>query len=66
MKRKVVIQLESESYMEEQFLLDKFPDAVWLNISGSTKFYIDIDEKERVLKAMTDWKELEENGYELS
>ncbi len=65
MKRKVVIQLESETYMEEQFLLDKFPDAVWLNIGGSTKFYVDLDEKERVLEAITQWKELEANAFEV-
>lgn len=63
MKRRVVIELESESYMEEQFLLDRFPDAVWLNMGGQTKFYMDIDDKERVLGAMTEWKEIEKNGY---
>jgi len=64
MKRRVVIELESESYIEEQFLLDRLPDAVWLNMGGSTKFYLPIEEKERVLEAITDWKEREENGYE--
>ncbi len=64
MKRKVVIELESETYMEEQFLLDRFPDAVWLNFGGSTKFYVDVDEKERVLEAITKWKEMEKHGYE--
>ena len=63
MKRRVVIEMESESYLEEQFLLDKFPDAVWLNMGGQTRFYMDIDEKERVLQALTEWKEIEKNGY---
>jgi len=63
MKRRVVIELESESYMEEQFLLDKFPNAIWLNMGGQTKFFMDIDEKEQVLEAITEWKKIEENGY---
>ena len=64
MKRRVVIEVESESYLEEQFLLDRFPNAVWLNMGGQTRFYMDIDEKEQVLEALTEWKEIEKNGYQ--
>jgi len=64
MKRKVVIELKSESYMEEQYLLDKFPDAIWLNLGGTTRFYLDVNEKERVSEAITEWKEIEQHGYE--
>lgn len=60
MKRKLVIEVESESYMEEQFLLDRFPGSQWLNLGGTTKFYIPVDEQEEVLKALTEWKEREE------
>ncbi len=62
MKRRVVIEVESESYLEEQFLLDKFPHSIWLNMGGQTKFYMDIDEKEAVLEALTEWREIEKNG----
>ena len=64
MKRRVVIEVEAESYLEEQYLLDQFPDAVWLNMGGQTRFYMDIDDKDRVLEALTNWKEIEERGYE--
>ena len=63
MKRRVVIEVESESHMEEQFLLDRFPGAIWLNMGGQTKFFMDINEKEEVLSALTEWKEIETNGY---
>jgi hypothetical protein len=63
MKRRLVIEVESESYLEEQFLLDQFPNAVWLNMGGQTRFYMDIDEKESVLEALTKWKEIEKDGY---
>lgn len=62
MRRKLVIEVEAESYMEEQFLLDKFPDAKWLNLGGTTMFYISIEEKEEVLKAITEWKEHDQNA----
>ncbi len=64
MRRKTVIELEAESYLEEQFLLDQFPAARWLNLGGTTRFYLDVDENERVLEALTKWKEIEKNGYE--
>jgi len=63
MKQKEVIELRSESYMEEQFLLDKFPGAVWLNLGGSTTFYLSIDEKDSVLKAMKEWEDYEKVGF---
>ena len=63
MKRRVVIELESESYLEEQFLIDRFPDATWLNQGGNTTFYISIDDNDRVLKAITEWEEMEKSGY---
>lgn len=63
MKRSIVIELVSESYLEEQFLIDRFPDASWLNYGGNTRFYISIDDNDRVLKAITEWKEMEKSGY---
>jgi len=65
MKRRVVIEIKTESYMEEQFIHDRLPDAVWVGNSGGgmTVFYIDISEEERVLKALIEWKEIEEQGY---
>jgi len=57
MKRKLVIEIESESYMEEQFLLDRFPHAVWVNLGGKTIFYLPVEDKEESLKAMKEWEE---------
>ena len=63
MKRRLVIELESESYLEEQFLIDRFPDAVWMVQGGATLFFIGLDEKDRVLQAITEWKVMEERGF---
>jgi hypothetical protein len=62
MKQKEVIELKSESYMEEQFLLDRFPSAVWLNSGSSTTFYLLIEEKDSVMKAMKEWEDYEKAG----
>ncbi len=63
MEYKEVIQLRSESYMEDQFLLDRFPSATWLNHRGSTTFYLSVDEKDSVLKAIKEWEEYEKAGF---
>ena len=40
MKRRVVIEVESESHMEEQLLLEAYPEAVWFTGVGNTRFYL--------------------------
>lgn len=62
MEQKEVIELRAESYMEEQFLLDKFPGITWINSGSSTTFYLPIDEKDSVLTAIKEWKEYEKAG----
>ena len=57
MEYKEVIQLRSESYMEDQFLLDRFPSATWLNHRGSTTFYLSVDEKDSVLREEKEGKD---------
>lgn len=64
MKQRTVIQLESESTMEEHFLRDELPDAVCLNLGGITSFYLPVEEEERVLKVLEKWKENYETGQE--
>ncbi|MCF8019828.1 MAG: hypothetical protein K9L62_10495 [Vallitaleaceae bacterium] len=63
MKRRVVIEVESESYLEKQFLIDKFPGADWVTTGGKTRFFINIDENDRVSEVITKWKEMEKSGY---
>jgi len=55
MKTRDVIEIEAESYLEEQFLVETFPDAIWLNIHGTTKFYLSNVHIERVEEALNEW-----------
>ena len=50
MKVKKVIEITAESYIEEQDVLGRFPDAIWIKLDENrTKFYIQID-RERDVK----------------
>jgi hypothetical protein len=47
MKVKQVIEIMAESYLEEQNIMGRFPDAIWIKLDENrTKFYINKD-KER-------------------
>ena len=59
MEQRTVIEITAESYIEEQLLLEKFPEAVWLNLSGNTRFYLPESSKEEVVSFI---EECEERG----
>lgn len=61
MKQRRVVEITAESYIEEQLLLEKFPEAVWVNLTGRTKFYLDEVREEEVIEFM---QECEERGIE--
>jgi len=47
MKVKKVIEITAESYIEEQDVLGRFPDAIWIKLDENrTKFYIKNSHKE--------------------
>jgi len=59
MKMKSVIQITSENDIEEQYILEKFPEAVWFNLRGITHFYLPDGEEYRteVEAAILEWEE---------
>jgi len=56
MKLKKMIALESESYLEEQFILSKFPESVWINLEGGTTFYIPESKINEALNVLKEWR----------
>jgi len=41
MKKRLVIELTAENYIEEQDILERFPDSIWIKLDeNKTKFYI--------------------------
>ena len=58
MQFKKMIAINAENYQEEQFLLSKFPDAVWINLDGGTVFYVPEGMINEVLEVLREWKEM--------
>lgn len=59
MEMKKMIAIRAESNMEEQFLLSKFPDAVWLALDGGINFYVSETRINEVLEVLGEWKNLQ-------
>jgi len=56
MQAKKVIEIQAESYIEEQLLMDAFPEAVWFTGVGSTRFYLPYDRKDDVKQKIEEWR----------
>jgi len=59
MRQRTVIEVTSENNIEEQMLLEEYPEAVWVNLDGNTRFYLPEYRKEDVEKFV---QECEERG----
>ena len=57
MQAKKVIEIQAESYIEEQLLMDAFPEAVWFGGVGNTRFYLPYNRKEDVQKKIREWRD---------
>ena len=40
MEAKKVIEVQTDNYIEEQLMLEAFPEAVWFTGVGNTRFYL--------------------------
>ncbi len=52
MKVRNVIEIKTEDYIEEQFILEKFPEALWFNYTGNIMFYLPNYLEDEVNKAV--------------
>ena len=60
MKAKEVVEIQAESYIEEQILIEKFPEAVWFTGVGNTRFYLPQFMKEEVDQMIVEREEGDE------
>lgn len=60
---KKVIEIQAQSYVEEQFLLSRFPDAIWsTGIKGDFGiFYLPENKENMVKKCILEFKEKVKN-----
>ena len=57
MKQKSVIQITTESYEEEQHILSKFPEAVWISLKpGKTLFHLPFSQYNEVVTTIDEWE----------
>ncbi len=56
MKHKSVIEIETNSIVEEQFILKCFPHAIWIALGERTKFYVPYQEYSVVEKVINEWE----------
>ncbi len=59
MKMKPMIQITAENEIEEQHILERFPEAVWVSLTGRTNFYLPNNESYRteVEQIILEWEE---------
>ena len=57
MKHKILIEVTAESYEEEQYLLNKFPDEWWDNRDGIIRFYVPDTKVEFVKEVIKEYEE---------
>lgn len=58
MKHRAVIEVETNSIEEEQFILNRFPSAKWIALREErTLFYIPYHEYTNVKKTVNEWRE---------
>jgi len=55
MKSRSVIEIETETYEEEQFILNKFPRTAWIKLGEITRFYVQNDQLTKVAKVLSEW-----------
>jgi hypothetical protein len=56
MKHKAVVEVETKSIEEEQFVLNRFPGAIWVALGERTKFYIPYVEYTVVKEMISEWE----------
>lgn len=58
MKMRAVIEIETESYLEEQYILEQLPNSVWIYLGEKrVRFYIPYPEYDLVKKILKEWEE---------
>jgi len=56
MKAKEMIEIQAEDYIEEQLLLEEFPEAIWFTGVGNARFYLPYYMKEEIEEKIEKFK----------
>ena len=55
MKLRRVVEVKVTSYEEQQFILTRFPDAIWMVDGTNTRFYLDEEKIAEIVDAVDEF-----------
>lgn len=58
MRKKAVMEIQTDNYDEQQFIMNKFPDSIKVFMGNITKFYISYENHYFVQRALKEWIEI--------
>jgi hypothetical protein len=56
MKMRSVIEIQAESYAEQQYIMTHLPEAVWIVLGEKTTFYMPYPQYEKVEGVIREWE----------
>lgn len=56
MRMRSVIEIQTESYAEQQYIMTHLPEAVWIVLGEKTTFYMPYPQYEKVKKVIHEWE----------
>ena len=58
MKIRKMVEIITDSFEEQQFILSRFPDSFWfVEGDNKTRFYISALQEGKAIAALNEWKE---------
>ena len=57
MKHRSVIEIEVNTYLEQQHIISRFPNAIWVSLDENRmRFYVPYQEYNEVKKVIEEWE----------
>jgi hypothetical protein len=57
MRYRRVVEIETSTYAEQQFILNRFPQAVWISVEeNKTRFYLPNEMYQKIIGVIKEWE----------
>jgi hypothetical protein len=61
MRYRRVVEIETSTYAEQQFILNRFPQAVWISVEeNKTRFYLPNEMYQKIIGVIKEWEKRNE------
>ena len=61
MRMRSVIEIQTESYAEQQYIMTHLPEAIWIVLGEKTTFYMPYPQYEKVENVLREWEQNHDN-----